>query len=97
MSNNLRSSREEYFGDFLDPGVSGRCEHKILDIIMIAFCGTLCGADSWVGIETVEAPQAAFYFSDLMPIYKALIYTPGVNTPVPDKSQTFRVEGDNSV
>lgn len=43
-----------------------------------------------------NAPQAAFYFSDLFATYRRLIYTPGYYTPMPDKSETYRVEGDNS-
>ena len=42
-----------------------------------------------------QTPQATFYFSDLMPTYKALIYTSGQHTPMLDKSQTFQVEGHN--
>ena len=42
------------------------------------------------------APQAAFYFSDLYPAYRALLYAPGLHTPMPDKSETYRVEGMNA-
>jgi len=53
MSTEFGASLENCFGDLPDPRVRGRCDHKLLDIIMIAICGVLCGADSWVGIETV--------------------------------------------
>jgi len=43
-----------------------------------------------------NAPQAAYYFSDLFATYRNLIYTPGRYTPMPDKSETYRVEGDNA-
>lgn len=43
-----------------------------------------------------EAPQAAFYFSDLFATYRSLLYTPGIHTPMPDKSETYRVEGMNA-
>jgi len=43
-----------------------------------------------------DAPQAAYYFSDLFASYRNLIYTPGRYTPMPDKSETYRVEGDNA-
>lgn len=43
-----------------------------------------------------DAPQAAYYFSDLFAPYRNLIYTPGRHTPMPDKSETYRVEGDNA-
>ncbi len=43
-----------------------------------------------------DAPQAAFYFSDLFATYRNLIYTPGIYTPVPGEAETYRVEGDNA-
>lgn len=42
------------------------------------------------------APQAQFYYSDLLAVYRTLLYTPGIHTPMPDKSETYRVEGDNA-
>ena len=43
-----------------------------------------------------HAPQAAFYFSDLFATYRQVVYYPGCFTPMPDKSETYRVEGDNA-
>ena len=67
MSNILRSSVEDCFRDIPDPRVEGRCDHKLLDIIIIAICGVLCGADSWVGIETVGKAKENWFrqFLDL--------------------------------
>jgi predicted transposase YbfD/YdcC len=45
-------SLETCFGDLPDPRVVGRCEHKLLDIIIIAICGVITGAESWVEVET---------------------------------------------
>ena len=42
------------------------------------------------------APQARFYYSDLFATYRTLLYLPGLHTPMPDKSETYRVEGDNA-
>lgn len=61
MSNELHSSLEECFGDLPDPRVKGRCDHKLIDIIIIAICGVLCGADSWVGIETVGKAKESWF------------------------------------
>ena len=44
-------SLERYFGDLPDPRVVGRCEHKLLDIILISICAVLCGAEGWEDIE----------------------------------------------
>jgi len=52
MSNKLKSSLEKCFSELPDPRVEGRCDHKLMDMIIIAVCGVICGADSWVGIET---------------------------------------------
>jgi IS1 family transposase len=43
-----------------------------------------------------EAPQAARYYSDDFSTYSALLYTPGTHIALRDKSQTYRVEGDNA-
>ena len=61
MSNKLQSSLEECFGDLPDPRVQGRCDHKLMDIIIMAICGALCGADSWVGIETVGRAKEVWF------------------------------------
>ena len=42
------------------------------------------------------APQAVWYYSDLFATYKSLIYSPGTHTAMPDKSETYRVEGVNA-
>ena len=51
--------------------------------------------------ETLQAlidkgRQAAFYYSDLFATYRQLVYSPGHYTPMPNKSETYRVEGDNA-
>ena len=43
-----------------------------------------------------DSPQAVWYYSDLFAVYKALVYTPGMHTAMPDKSETYRVEGVNA-
>jgi IS1 family transposase len=43
-----------------------------------------------------QAPQARCYYSDLFAVYHSAIYTPGLYTPMPDKRETFRVEGVNA-
>jgi predicted transposase YbfD/YdcC len=52
MSDKLKISLEECFQSLPDPRVEGRCDHKLIDIIIIGVCGVICGADSWTGIET---------------------------------------------
>ena len=43
-----------------------------------------------------HAPQAAFTFSDLFATYRQGVYYPGRYTPMPDKSETYRVVEDNA-
>jgi predicted transposase YbfD/YdcC len=45
-------SLESYFGGIEDPRVERTREHKLIDIIIIAICGVICGGEGWVGIET---------------------------------------------
>jgi len=40
-----------YFGSLEDPRVERTKQHKLLDIIIIAICGVICGAEGWVNIE----------------------------------------------
>src|SRR5512140_778687 len=45
-------SIEAQFGELTDPRVEGRIEQRLIDIIMIAICAVICGANSWSEIET---------------------------------------------
>jgi predicted transposase YbfD/YdcC len=40
-----------YFGEITDPRIERTKRHKLIDIITIAICGVICGAESWVDIE----------------------------------------------
>jgi predicted transposase YbfD/YdcC len=42
---------EEQFGKLSDPRRGRNVQHKLMDIIIIAICGMICGADGWVEIE----------------------------------------------
>lgn len=55
------------FEDLPDPRVQGRCTYPLVDVIIIAVCGVLCGADSWVGIEMVGREKEGWFrqFLDL--------------------------------
>jgi len=54
-----------------------------------------CDGDTWQAVLD-GSPQAVLYYSDASPTYAALSYKPGIHIPVLDKSQTYRVEGDNA-
>ena len=42
----------DHFSQIEDPRVERTKQHKLIDIITIAICGVICGADTWVAIET---------------------------------------------
>ncbi len=41
----------DHFGEMEDPRVEWSIQHKLIDIITIAICAVICGADTWVDIE----------------------------------------------
>jgi predicted transposase YbfD/YdcC len=42
---------EEHFSKVSDPRVDRTKEHKLMDMIAIAICAVICGAEGWVDIE----------------------------------------------
>jgi hypothetical protein len=53
-------SIEAHFGELKDPRQGQNVQHKLLDIIVIAFCGVICGADGWVAIENFGRQQESW-------------------------------------
>jgi predicted transposase YbfD/YdcC len=45
-------SLASHFDDLPDPRIAGKCDHKLLDIVLIAICATIAGADNGPEIET---------------------------------------------
>lgn len=41
----------DYFADLTDPRIEDRCDHKLIDILFIAVCAVICGADSFTDME----------------------------------------------
>jgi hypothetical protein len=42
---------EEHFSKVTDPRVDRTKDHKLMDMIAIAICAVICGAEGWVDIE----------------------------------------------
>ena len=40
----------EHFSTLTDPRIQLKTSHKIIDIVIITICGTICGADNWTEI-----------------------------------------------
>lgn len=51
MSGSPLEKIEEHFGKVRDPRIERGKEHKLIDIISIAICAVICGAEGWVDIE----------------------------------------------
>ncbi|NPV10044.1 MAG: transposase family protein, partial [Anaerolineae bacterium] len=44
------ASLVEHFSELTDPRVERTRWHKLVDIVAITLCATICGADNWVDI-----------------------------------------------
>jgi predicted transposase YbfD/YdcC len=51
MAGNPIASIEHHFADLDDPRIDRSKLHKLLDIVVIAICAIICGADDWVAVE----------------------------------------------
>ena len=51
MEKGRGASVMDHFQDLEDPRIERSKRHGLLDIITIAICGVICGADSWVFVE----------------------------------------------
>ena len=52
MTGDPIASIEHHFADLDDPRIDRTKLHKLLDIVVIAICAVICGADDWVAVET---------------------------------------------
>lgn len=50
-------SLAEYFGDLPDQRVAGRCDYRLIDLVVIAICASISGAESWVEVEAFAETQ----------------------------------------
>jgi predicted transposase YbfD/YdcC len=55
-----RTSISEHFATLTDPRVERSQAHLLLEIVTIALCGVICGADDWVAVETFGREKAAW-------------------------------------
>jgi predicted transposase YbfD/YdcC len=61
MDKQTNASIGYHFADLEDPRVDRTKRHKLLDILVIAICAAICGADDWVAIQEFgEAKQDWF-------------------------------------
>ena len=60
MSDGSSSSIEVHFAGLTDPRVDRTKEHRLVDIVTIALCAVVCGADDWVAVETFGRAKEAW-------------------------------------
>jgi predicted transposase YbfD/YdcC len=56
----VETSISRHFAELTDPRVERAREHRLVDIVTIALCAVLCGADDWVAIETFGRAKEAW-------------------------------------
>jgi predicted transposase YbfD/YdcC len=71
MSDNPIASIEDCFGDMHDPRVQGRCDYPLLEIIFIAICAVIAGADGWTEIETFGKSKEK-WLKQFLPLEKGI-------------------------
>src|SRR4051794_672690 len=52
MSEVPRTTISEHFGTLSDPRRDHLKAHRLVDILTMALCAVICGADDWVSVET---------------------------------------------
>ena len=50
----------EHFRELADPRIDRHKAHKLIDILVIAICAILCGANDWVAVETFGKAKRAW-------------------------------------
>ena len=59
----------EHFGELEDPRIDRHKEHKLIDLLVIAICAILCGANDWVAVATFGKAKREWFqrFLELPP------------------------------
>jgi predicted transposase YbfD/YdcC len=52
---------EHHFGDLKDPRIDRTKLHKLLDILVIAICAAICGADNWEDVAGFGEAKLAWF------------------------------------
>jgi len=63
----VAASLMEHFADLADPRIDRTKDHLLLNIIIIAVCAVICGADGWTGVEKFGNAKLSWFekFLDL--------------------------------
>jgi predicted transposase YbfD/YdcC len=55
------ASLMSHFADLPDPRIERTKRHKLIDIMVMAMCGVICGANDWVAIETYGRAKESWF------------------------------------
>ena len=65
MKENVLATIELHFGDLTDPRIDRTKLHKLLDILVIAICAIIAGADNWEDVEEFGKARIEWFQSFL--------------------------------
>ncbi len=65
MESNATGQFSEHFGDLPDPRMERTKLHKLIDIVVIAICAVICGADDWVEVAMFGEAKEGWFRSFL--------------------------------
>ena len=65
MAEGRSRSVMDYFGELEDPRIERCKRHSLLDIITIAICAVICGADSWVHVAMFGKSKEEWFWTFL--------------------------------
>ena len=65
MEKGRGASVMDHFQDLEDPRIERSKRHGLLDILTIAICAVICGADSWVYVEMFGKSKEEWFRSFL--------------------------------
>ena len=61
METDFTASINKHFADLKDPRIERTKLHKLLDILVIAICAVICGADNWEEVQLFGEAKAAWF------------------------------------
>lgn len=65
MASHAAADIEKYFGGLKDPRVERTKDHKLIDILVIAICAIICGANDWTAVAEYGQDNYAWFKSFL--------------------------------
>lgn len=61
MEPNITAGIEEHFSEIQDPRLERSRLHKLIDILVIAICAVICGADTWEDVEAFGKAKQSWF------------------------------------